>query len=209
MGTNEIRWAESHARPRMNFQRSLDHPEKPADYISLLKKYLALAPYLLPLSAQDGIETPKTISHPDLHLSNIFVDPDTKRLTHIIDWQSASVSEPFFQRSFPQMLEPIQKVNESNTDPTGNNDSQLPKKDSDASQDPLDYYLHLLKETDPQRWAVQNETLLSIRTKPTSLVIGTWDREDLFSFRHSLISVLAHWDSLMQRTQQQRKQPAP
>jgi aminoglycoside phosphotransferase (APT) family kinase protein len=37
----------------------------------------------------------KTLSHPDLHLDNIFVDPDTKRITHIIDWQSAVISDVF------------------------------------------------------------------------------------------------------------------
>src|SRR3954471_3375510 len=108
MGTNELRWAESHARPHMNYHRSLDEPEDPDRYISLLRQYLTLAPYLLPESTKT--HQIKTLSHPDLHLDNIFVDPDTKRITHIIGWQSASISDVFLQNKFPQMLEPLKET---------------------------------------------------------------------------------------------------
>jgi hypothetical protein len=80
LGMNELEWAASHARPRMNFHRSMDAPETPSEYIALLEKYIALSPYLAPWP-----ELPNRISHPDLHLDNIFVDPDTYRITSIID----------------------------------------------------------------------------------------------------------------------------
>lgn len=81
---NELQWAASHARSRMNFHRSIDSPQTPSGYVDLLEKYIALSPYLASLP-----EPPNRISHPDLHLDNIFVDPDTFRITSIIDWQQA------------------------------------------------------------------------------------------------------------------------
>ncbi|KAJ5350223.1 hypothetical protein N7541_007950 [Penicillium brevicompactum] len=37
LGINELEWAASHARPRMNFHRSTDVPERPSEYIAPLK----------------------------------------------------------------------------------------------------------------------------------------------------------------------------
>ncbi|KAK2820002.1 hypothetical protein FQN49_007819 [Arthroderma sp. PD_2] len=76
LGSNEILWAKAHAKVRMNYHRSMEHPEIPEDYLSLLQRYVALAPYLVPAASRDA---PKTLSHPDLHLDNIFVDPNTKK----------------------------------------------------------------------------------------------------------------------------------
>jgi hypothetical protein len=193
LGSNEILWTESYAKPRMNFHRSMERPEVPDDYLSLLKRYIALAPYLVPASAK---EAPKTISHPDLHLDNIFVNPTAKKITHIIDWQSTSVCESFFQSGFPQMLAPVgasvsDRINDANTD------CRQAGKDKQQNADALEYYQGLLKTKMPQRWAALNEKYLSVRTKPVSLVSGCWLREDLFSFRHSLINVIAHWNELM------------
>jgi hypothetical protein len=36
----------------------------------------------------------------------------------------------------------------------------------------------------------------SIKTKPVHLVPSCWDREDLFSLRNALISVIAHWKDI-------------
>jgi hypothetical protein len=93
IGTNEIQWAERYARPHMNYFRTGDASELPQEYLSLWKRYLSLVPHLassLPRELQS-----KTLSHHDLHLDNIFVDPDIKIITHIIDWQSTAVSELF------------------------------------------------------------------------------------------------------------------
>jgi hypothetical protein len=44
---------------------------------------------------------PPVLVHPDLHTSNIFVDPDDPtKITSIIDWQSASI-EPVFMCPLP------------------------------------------------------------------------------------------------------------
>ncbi|CAG7946186.1 unnamed protein product [Penicillium nalgiovense] len=80
----------------------MESPETPNAYITLIKHFLALAPYL---AASSNIEHPNRISHPDLHLDNVFVDPETNRVTCIIDWQHTSACPISLQRSNPQMLE--------------------------------------------------------------------------------------------------------
>lgn len=87
VGMNKLKWAASHAKPIMDFHRSIDSPEKPSEYVALLEKYLALSPYLA-----SWLEPPNRISHLDLHRENIFVDPETYRITSIIDWQQTHIS---------------------------------------------------------------------------------------------------------------------
>ncbi|KKK22028.1 hypothetical protein ARAM_002106 [Aspergillus rambellii] len=140
IGKNEQKWAESYAQPRMNFYRSLEHHEVPHDYISLLKRYVTLAPYLV--STSMSIEQANRISHPDLHLDNIFVDPTTSEITGIIDWQHVSASPTIMQRLYPQMLE------------------LSAAEQSDKYKDErilLDHYLDAVKEADPLRWKTLSE----------------------------------------------------
>jgi hypothetical protein len=42
-----------------------------------------------------------------------------------------------------------------------------------------------------------NDWLHSIKTKPIQLVPSCWERDDLFSVRNSLISVIAHWEEIV------------
>ncbi|RHZ50978.1 hypothetical protein CDV55_103165 [Aspergillus turcosus] len=179
VGKNEIQWAEEHAQPRMNFQRSPEEPETPSDYISLLQRYTKLAPFLVPPSS--GSEQTITISHPDLHLDNIFVDPRTNHITSIIDWQHASASPIFLQRSFPQMLE-LSRNQQA--------ERQVIEKRL------LEFYSEALRSMDPFRWKVLSEPFRAIRTDPISLVPCCWDREDLFSLRNAMVTAVAHWDEI-------------
>jgi hypothetical protein len=160
----------------------MEHPETPDDYVSLLSRYLRLAPYLLTTKS----EQLKTISHPDLHLDNIFVNPETRRISCLIDWQSTAISPVFLQRKFPQMLEPL----------GGSSQITAPAGDEEQRTDPLEYYQQLVKQGGSVRWETLNENYHSIRTKPISLVPGCWDREDLFSLRNSLLAVAAHWKDI-------------
>ncbi|KAE8353953.1 kinase-like domain-containing protein [Aspergillus coremiiformis] len=182
IGKNEIKWATSHAEPRRNFYRSMERHETPDDYISLLARYIALAPYLV--SSSMGTEQTNRMSHPDLHLDNIFVDPKTNKITCIIDWQLACVSPALIQRRFPQMLEPA-----------------APKQSDQYKYEKtlLDHYCDTVKETDPQRRKALCEPLLTVRTDPIRLVPGCWDREDLFSLRNTLVKVVARWDGIGRR----------
>jgi hypothetical protein len=179
IGKNEMQWANEHAQPRMNYQRSSDEPETAGDYISLLQRYTKLAPFLVPPSADS--ERTITLSHPDLHLDNIFIDPRTNQITSIIDWQHASASPVFLQRPFPQMLEL----------------SQNPQAERQVIEKQLlEFYFEALKSMDPLQWKVLSEPLHAIRTDPISLIFCCWDREDLFSLRNAIIAAIARWDDI-------------
>ncbi|OJJ41995.1 hypothetical protein ASPZODRAFT_137588 [Penicilliopsis zonata CBS 506.65] len=178
LGKNEIEWATSYARPRINFYRSMETPETPNDYITLIKAFLALSPYL---AASSNIKQPNRIFHPDLHLDNVFVDPGTNRITSIIDWQQTSVCPISLQRSCPQMLELSVTPHSSQS----RHEKKL-----------LDHYYNVVKETDPLRWEVLTDPLLTVKTNPFSLVPGCWHREDLFSLRNALITVVARWSDM-------------
>ncbi|KAK0119331.1 Phosphotransferase enzyme [Cadophora gregata f. sp. sojae] len=191
MGINEIKWATENAKPQINPYRSIETPESPNDYISLLKDYLQLAPYLSPGPFRTSI------SHPDLHLDNIFVDPDTKKITCIIDWQSASVSEPFFQDSIPRMLIPVDQCSPSDRlDPVSYSDVGDPNEIPSL----LSHYRNMSRAKNDQHWAAMNLHNRSLLTEPTSLICGAWSRNDMFSLRHALIHVIARWKEIAPTT---------
>jgi hypothetical protein len=57
--------------------------------------------------------------------------------------------------------------------------------------DVFTHYQDLTRTKNPSRWAAMAFPYNSTLTNPTSLVSGTCTREDLFSFRHALITVAA------------------
>ncbi|KAF1953158.1 hypothetical protein CC80DRAFT_420717 [Byssothecium circinans] len=208
MGINEIKWVKAYGKPRINPYRSLEVSESPDEYISLLERYLQLVSHLSLGPSQTTLSRPvphlgpsrTTLSHPDLHLDNIFVDPDTKQITCIIDWQSASVSEPFFQHNIPRLLLPVGSSNTSNRLKASSGGSNA-TDDAERVPDLLSHYQHLTRLKNEQRWVEmafsQNCSLL---TKPVSLLCGAWSRNDVFSFRHALIHIAAQWEESMPAT---------
>ncbi|KAI9844282.1 MAG: hypothetical protein M1837_005692 [Sclerophora amabilis] len=91
MGMNEIEWVKTHATPRFNYHRSMDESESPEELLTLLTRYMDISRHLAPPIVDEEIHS-KTLWHPDLHLDNVFVDPDSKKITRIVDWQSAAVA---------------------------------------------------------------------------------------------------------------------
>ena len=193
MGINEIQWAKAYAKPRINAYRSIETPESPADYILLLERYLQLVPHLSPGPFRTSL------SHPDLHLDNIFVDPDTKKITCIIDWQSASVSEPFLQHSTPRMLLPVGSCSASDRLEAASEESNA-REGSNRTADLLSHYQNLTRLKNEKWWAAINLHNRSLLTDPVSFLCGAWSRDDVFSFRHALIRVAARWKEIAPAT---------
>ncbi|RDW87094.1 uncharacterized protein DSM5745_03736 [Aspergillus mulundensis] len=179
IGENELQWAEAHAAPRINPHRSMEEPETPAQYIHLLQQYLKIVPYLV--SGLHDSSSRNTLFHPDLHLDNIFIDPATNKITSIIDWQSAATTPFPLQPSHPQMLE--LSVN--------------PSSDEQRKQEKelLEYYYAKTNAAGLHR-APSGDPSLRVRLNPLTHITGCWERHDTFSLRQSLISVVAHWDTL-------------
>jgi hypothetical protein len=192
MGINEIQWAKAYAKPQINAYRSIETPVSPDDYISLLNRYLQVAPYVSPGPFRTSL------SHPDLHLDNIFVDPDTKKITCIIDWQSASVSEPFLQYRIPRMLLPVDRRSsyglETMAEQFGSGEG------SNKTADLLSHYRNLSRLKNEQRWAAVNLHNRSLLTDPVSLLCGAWSKSDVFSFRHALIHLASRWKEIVPAT---------
>ncbi|OJZ91270.1 hypothetical protein ASPFODRAFT_68133 [Aspergillus luchuensis CBS 106.47] len=184
LGSNELDWARCHAKPRMNYYRSTETPENPNEYLALLQRYLDIAPHLVPKQPCSEYDNINTLSHADLHLDNIFIDPETHRITSIIDWQLAAITPSFLQHPHPQMLEL----------------SLSPGSEEQRSREKelLEYYYKVTEKLNPSRAEAFNDPYLSTRVTPINLISGCWEGEDTFSLRESLIKVAAYWDQLRQ-----------
>jgi Phosphotransferase enzyme family len=189
MATNEMQWVKVYAKPRINAYRSIETPETPDEYISLLERFLQLIRYLSPGPCRTSL------SHPDLHRDNIFVDPATKKISCIIDCQSASVSEPFFQHNIPRMLLPVGSRLARNALEESNG-----SKESNETADLLSHYEKLTRLGNGQRWDAPNSPNHLLLAELVSLLCGAWSRNDVFSFRHALIHVAATWHKVAQST---------
>ncbi|TVY42581.1 Altered inheritance of mitochondria protein, mitochondrial [Lachnellula occidentalis] len=190
LGMNEIRWTKTCAVPQMNYHRPVDTPELPDEYLSLLRRYLVLVPYLPPIFPENLHS--KTLFHQDLHLDNIFVDPDTKKINNIIDWQMTPASEMFLQHKIPAMLPPLggyESIPETKSQSSGIGTG------SGENDDILKHYQNLTRIKNPLRWAAINHPHKYI-LQPVSLISGAWSRNDMFSFRHALITIAAHWKDI-------------
>ncbi|KAJ5575573.1 serine/threonine protein kinase [Penicillium sp. DV-2018c] len=102
----EIKWTENFGKPlECDFPHNTMFPgvNSHQDYLELLKKYLAIAPYLLPKDPGDVLNRP-TLRHPDLTPSNVFVCPDTFNVTCIIDWQHTVVTPLLLAAGYPRLF---------------------------------------------------------------------------------------------------------
>lgn len=73
---SEKHFLEQYGHPRLNYARSRVESEQPEEMLELLDKYLKLTPAMIPPPTPDDIDA-STLWHPDLHLDNLFIDPDT------------------------------------------------------------------------------------------------------------------------------------
>ncbi|CAG8004782.1 unnamed protein product [Penicillium salamii] len=202
LGRNEMAWIKSHAVPRMNHYRSSQIKELPEDGLALLKKYIDVAPHLVPPSTDES-GCANVLWHPDLHLDNIFVDPDTHQITRIVDWQSASVAPLFYQSGVPRLCRYPGHVREGWVVPKRpENFESLNKNEQKRIDDDLEsetlhkYYEAQVCKRAPQHWAVLQQQTVSIIRKPVWLVTGAWENRDLFFLRESLMGLVADWEDL-------------
>ncbi|CZT52065.1 uncharacterized protein RSE6_13308 [Rhynchosporium secalis] len=202
MATNEIRFIETHARPRKNYHRSSTEPELPDEVLDLLNRYLQLASAMVPPSGTDDTHSP-TLWHPDLHLDNVFVDPESRQITRIIDWQSAAVMPLFYQCGIARMFQHPGTVadgwtlaelpeNYDNLDQT-----EKAKIDSDRKSETCHkYYEAETKIQNPRHWAALKLENASVRTEPSRLVVNVWEDRDVFFLRRALLSLVEQWQDL-------------
>ncbi|KAE8150844.1 serine/threonine protein kinase [Aspergillus avenaceus] len=103
----EVKWIENFGKPlESDFPHNTVFPglHSPQDYLELLKKYSKIAPYLLPSDPGNYLSRP-TIRHPDLTPSNVFICPDTFKITSIIDWQHTVITPLLLTAGYPRLFE--------------------------------------------------------------------------------------------------------
>ncbi|PLB44433.1 hypothetical protein P170DRAFT_417061 [Aspergillus steynii IBT 23096] len=207
LGRNEIAWIKAHAHPQMNHHRSLRDPERPVDGLALLSQYMNVAPYLVPPPSDEPARS-IVLWHPDLHLDNVFVDPDTHEITCIVDWQSACAAPLFYQSSVPRMFRHHRPVREGWVVPERpeNYDCLVEDEqkmiDNDLESETLHkYYEALVLKRAPRHWSVLQQTSVPTVRKPVWLVTGVWENQDLFFLRQSLLSLSKNWEEVTARGQ--------
>ncbi|KAL2839299.1 hypothetical protein BJX68DRAFT_272174 [Aspergillus pseudodeflectus] len=138
--------------------------------------------------------------HRDLHLDNIFVDPDTCRITRIVDWQAACVAPLFYQAGVPRLCRHAGPVREAWVVPERPADFEsLPENEQKRIDDDLEsetlhkYYEAQVYKRSPLHWAVLQQRTIPILRKPVWLVSGVWENRDLFFLREALMDITTHW----------------
>ncbi|GLI76203.1 hypothetical protein PoHVEF18_004474 [Penicillium ochrochloron] len=199
-------WVKAHAVPRMNFYRRNKEREPPEDDISLLEKYLDVSSYLVP-QPSDEPSSANVLWHPDLHLDNIFVDPDTSQITRIVDWQSACVAPLFYQAGVPKMCRHPGLVREGWVVPERpadfeslSEDEQKRIDDDLESETMHKYYEAQVYKRAPRYWSVLQQPAIPILRKPVWIVSGVWENRDLFFLRDALMDIVAQWVELFPKT---------
>ncbi|KAB8208105.1 phosphotransferase family protein [Aspergillus parasiticus] len=202
LGKNEIGWIKSHAKSRMNHYRSMEDQEHPEDGLALLTQYMDAASYLIP-SSDDEVASSNVLWHPDLHLDNVYVDPNTHEITSIIDWQSACVAPLFYQSAVPRMFQHPKPVREGWAVPQKpENFDSLSEEEQNEIQKDLEseamhkYYEAQVYKRAPRHWSVLQRKTIPIMRKPVELVTGLWERRNLFFLRQSLIVLAAYWEEV-------------
>ena len=200
-------WIKSHTRARRNYYRPTKDPELPEDGLALLTQYMKVAPHLVPQSTDEAAIS-KVLWHPDLHLDNVFVDPDTHKITSIVDWQSACVAPLFYQSNVPRMFRHPRPVREGWVVPERPEifdtlkESEKKIIDDDVESETIHkYYEAQVYKRAPRHWAVLRQKTVPMVRKPVWLVSGVWPNQDLFFLRQSIISLVNHWNELFPNNQ--------
>ncbi|KAF2464602.1 kinase-like protein [Lindgomyces ingoldianus] len=103
----EIDWTQRYGKP---MKPDFPHNDlglgiqRPGDHLRLLECYQLLTPHLLPKDPAHPFNQP-TLRHPDLTPSNIFITPETGRISCLIDWQHAIIQPQLLAAGYPRAFE--------------------------------------------------------------------------------------------------------
>ncbi|EGE79026.2 phosphotransferase enzyme family protein [Blastomyces dermatitidis ATCC 18188] len=107
IGKRELEWTKRFGKPLEKdfpYNSLLPGVIPPSAYSTLLEKYLAIAPFLLPNDAESHGSAP-TLRHPDLTPSNVFISPETSKIRRIIDWQHTVIVPRLLASGHPHLFE--------------------------------------------------------------------------------------------------------
>lgn len=176
LGRNELRFVQKMGRERPNYFQSIKNTEDPREVAKLTMQFLSAYRYIGEHAAND----PSTISHPNLSLDNIFIDPDNKKITCLTGWQGTVVSPPILKPAYPPFL---------------NSKFQTLSKDVNEKH-PRDFYRELISEADPLRYdrIYKNPKEYRILTALLWAIRRTYEMQNTFQLRESLINFINYYD---------------
>jgi aminoglycoside phosphotransferase (APT) family kinase protein len=99
----EIEWTKRYGKPMepdFPFNAMDLGIQAPEEYIKLLERFQALTPHLLPKDPKHSFNQP-VFRHPDPTPANIYISPDTGRITCLIDWQHTILQPRLLAASYP------------------------------------------------------------------------------------------------------------
>lgn len=187
LALREQAWIKQYALPRASDDPLVTSAAQnsPGAHLSLLQKYLDVAPYLLP---DDSDLVASTIWHTDLHSGNIFVEEG--RISSIIDWQGTWAGPLVLQARHPRMVnhqgEVILKAPANFKDLEPEEKSRLRKQI--ASSIILYIYEEQTAKDNPRLNRVLRVPHGRTRCEPISFVGDTWE-DDIIPLRETLIRV--------------------
>ncbi|KAJ6143525.1 Aminoglycoside phosphotransferase [Penicillium samsonianum] len=172
--------------------------EHPDDGLALLTNYMKVPPYLIPRSTNEAVSNEavsneavsneavsnNVLMHPDLHLDNIFVDPETLQITRIDVYPPWASQEGWAVPDLPEDFDNLSTEEQRKID--DDLESQILHK----------YYEAQVYKRSPHYWSVFQDSRNPIIRKPVWLVKGVWEHRNLFFLRQSLMSLFAHWEEL-------------
>lgn len=118
---------------------------------------------------------PCTLSHPNLSLDNIWIDPITKKIVSLTGWQSTTITPPLLKRPYPKFL-----------------DVEFQTQSGDRSQPlPKERYRELVKVSDPLRYdrIFSSPQEYELLMGPISSIFNAWNNRGIFRLRESLLAV--------------------
>lgn len=107
MAQKEIDWTQrygKHIEPDFPHNALGLGVPRPEYYLKLLECYQSLTPHLLPKDPAHPFTQP-ILRHPDLTPGNIFISPETGRVSCLIDWQHAIIQPQLLAAGYPPAFE--------------------------------------------------------------------------------------------------------
>ncbi|KAL4877121.1 kinase-like domain-containing protein [Aspergillus karnatakaensis] len=190
----ELAWMTQYAVPKPDDDPLVPSAaqKSPSSHISLLRRYLKIAPYLSP---SDSAVVASHIWHTDLHAANIFVQDG--RISSVIDWQGTWAAPLILQARHPRLVQyngdMILKAPENFKDLEPDEE----KRARDQMSKSIILYLYekqLAKEV-PLLHKVLRFDHGRIRCEPILFAGDTWD-DDIIPLRESLIRIEKYWNEM-------------
>lgn len=172
------------------------------EHIATLKKYLQIAPYIVP---EDKVLSRPTLRHPDFQPNNIFISEDLE-ITGLIDWQHCTIMPLFLQCGIPNSFQNYgDDVSESLLTPVLPADfSNLNEHEQHEQAELLRrrqlhyFYVKATATRNPIHFNALTEDLSALRRKVFYHASDPWEGDNV-SLKTDLIYLTKEWSKIIRQ----------